>query len=277
MSEQVLSFGRVFAIQFRLALGQGWRGRAIGFGLVLVQLVAIVVFGAVLGLSINSDGVSIAQVVDFAESFNVPLTRVTAALLVALGTLLVVAWFGPFKLWEGEPPSKREYHWSMPVAKHRHDLARVAAGVVLLMGWALVLYGSVVILALFGGQLAGFAGVGPRVWLCLFLGPIVWYLVTSFFTVHKEHPSGWLWSIIGATAAVTTFSALLPLGPVVEALEFVLFGRWGIVQAVGGPVAASVLELDEAVAKTWPLSWALWAAVLAAAVVWAARDRRRIP
>ena len=53
MSDQTLNFGRVVAIQFRLMLDNGWRGRAIGFGLVFVQLVAITLFGVVVGVSIG--------------------------------------------------------------------------------------------------------------------------------------------------------------------------------------------------------------------------------
>ena len=47
-----LSFGRVFLIQLRLLLGLGWRRRAIGLSLIFVQLVAIVLFGVILGVTI---------------------------------------------------------------------------------------------------------------------------------------------------------------------------------------------------------------------------------
>ncbi len=277
MSEKVLSFGRVFAIQLRLVLGRGWRGRAIGFGLVLVQLVAMVLFGVILSISIDREGVSFTQAVDFAESFPVPLTRATAALLVCLLAQLIIAWFGPFKLWDGEPPSRREYHWAMPVAKGRHDLARVLAGVVVLLGWGAALYGSVLVLALVGGQAGGLAGVAPLAWASLFLGPLLWYLVTSFFTVRMEHPSGWIWSIVGVTAAMTTLSQLLPLGPVVRILGHLLFERFGIVTAVAGPVGASLLGIEGVRMETWPLAWLVWVAALSALVVWGAHDRRRLP
>lgn len=277
MSEQVLSLGRVVRIQLRLVLAQGWRGRAIGFGLVSVQLVSMVLFGAILGLTINRDGVQVAQFIDFAEAFGVPLTRSTAATLVALGALLVIAWFGPFRLWEGEAPSRRDYHWGMPVAKGRHDLARVLAGLVVLLGWALALYGLVVVTALAGGHAGGLAEVTPLSWLCLFLGPPLAYLVTSFFVVRMEHPSGWIWSIVGVVAATTTLSSLLPLWPVVAALERLLFHPYGIVSAIAGPVGRGLLGLEWAASAAWPLTWLGWFALLSAAVAWAAHDRRRLP
>lgn len=277
MSERALSFGRAFRAQLLLALDHGWRGRAIGFGLVLLQLVALVAFGVVLGVSINSEGVSFAQVVDFADVFEVPINQVTAALVVCLGTLAIVAWFGPFKLWEGEPPSQRDYHWSMPVAKDAHDLARVLAGVIIYFGWALALYGSVVLLALFSGKLTLFAGLGLEVWLCLLLGPLLWYLLTSFFTVRCEHPTGWIWSIIGVTAAITTLSSLLPLGPLVSVLEVVLFERWGLFTGVAGPVVRELLGFDAGSSSAWPVTWLAWIVILSAAIVWGARNRRRIP
>lgn len=277
MSASTLSFWRVAQIQFRLMLDQGWRGRIIGFGLILVQLVALVGFGRVLGVSIDTDGVRVAQAVDFGEAFGVPLTPASAAILVCLGAMLVIGWFGPFKLWDGEAPSRRGYHWAMPVAKGRHDLARVLAGIGLLMSWGVALYGTVVALSLVTGRLGELAALTPLVWACLFLGPLVLYLVTSFFTVRMEHPSGWIWSIVGGLAAVTTLSSLLLLGPLTRGLEHLLFERYGIVSAVGGPVARTLLEVESAAASTWPLTWLGWAALLSLAVVWAAHDRRRLP
>ena len=277
MNEKVLPFGRVVRIQLRLMLDHGWRGRAIGFGLVFVQLATMVLFGAVIGVAVDSDGVRFIQVIDFANTLDVPLTRGTAALLVCLVAQLTIAWFGPFKLWEGEPPSKREYHWAMPVAKGHHDVARVLAGIVLLMGWGVALYGSVLVLALLGGQLAGLYGLSPLVWSSLFLGPVLWYLLTSFFTVHMEHPSGWIWSILGGIVAIMTLSQVLPLGPVVRILEHVLFEPFGLVAAVAGPVGRGLLGIDVTPLATWPVVWLGWLVVLSAAVLWGAHDRRRLP
>ncbi len=280
MSENQLPLGRVFLIQLRLMLSLGWRGRSIGFGLVFIQLVAMVLFGVVLGVSINSEGVRVTQVVDFAETLELPLTRGTGALLVALVALCVVAWFGPFKLWDGEAPRKREYHWAMPVAKGRHDIARVLAGLVILLGWAVALYGSVVLLVVLGGgDGAGgaFAGVPPLAWLCLFIGPVLSYLLTSFFTVRMEHPSGWLWSIFGVVAAIATLASVLRIEPIGRWIETLLFGSWGLVSAVVGPVGSAMVGADGPAGGAWLAAWLGWFLFLSAAVVWAAHDRRRLP
>lgn len=277
MSERAISFGRAFAIQLRLAVDHGWRGRLIGFSVVFAELVAIVVFGVILGLEISSEGISVLQEVDFSTSFRVPLDRGSVALVVCLGALAVIGWFGPFKLWEGEAPSRREYHWAMPVSKGAHDLARVAAGLVLLAAWEAVLYGGVLVLALAAGSGGLFAGVTPLVWASLCLGPVLGYLLTSVFAVRLEHPSAWLWSTVGAVAVVSTFSALVPGNPVSRVLDAVLFGPWGLVTAFGGPVGVGIFRLDPAAAPAWPAVWLGWAALLTAAVAWAARDRRRLP
>ena len=57
-----------------------------------------------------------------------PATAVAAALVAFLGA------FWPMIVWYGETPSRRVYHWSLPVARAPHDLMRVAAGALYLVG-----------------------------------------------------------------------------------------------------------------------------------------------
>ena len=277
MSNRLLSFGRVFLIQLRLQLRLGWRRRAIGFSLIFVQLVAIMVFGVILGVTVNEEGVAFTPVSVFGEVLDVAVSRSSAALLVSLGALAIIAWFGPFTVWDEEPPSRRGYHWAMPVAKTTHDLARVLAGLTVLIGWAAALYGGVAILGVFGDAGGLFAGWSVMGWLCLFLGPVLLYLLTSVFTVRLEHPTGWVWSLIGCLAALTTFSALLGLQPLLRVLETLLLGRYGLVSAVTGPIGADILGLSVAPSATWPAAWLVWCGALCVAVTWAARDRRRLP
>jgi hypothetical protein len=88
-------------------------------------------------------------------------------------------------VWHGELPHGRSYHWSLPVSRCSHDLARVAAGAV----WLVASYAT---LAVAGALVAaGAGGWGSLVaigsdWLPVFAGPLVVYLLIAPFAMWSD-------------------------------------------------------------------------------------------
>lgn len=82
-------------------------------------------------------------------------------------------------VWQGENPKRRSYHWSLPVPRPAHDRARVligGAGLVAALGAvALVL----LIASVVTGHTAVLARAGASVWISLFCGPLVIYLLVT--------------------------------------------------------------------------------------------------
>ena len=91
-------------------------------------------------------------------------------------------------VWHGELPHRRSYHWSLPVSRPGHDLARIAAGAVWLLVAYLVLAASAALVTAATGDWASFAAIGPG-WTTFFAGPLALYLVVSPLALWCDSPS----------------------------------------------------------------------------------------
>ena len=272
-----LSWRQVFAAQLRLCFLRRRQGQAIFLAFVLTQVVALAGFGVILGLTISSNEgetqVAMAPIENLEQAMHISSEQAVSGLGVAFHILAVFALFFPFAVWSNEQPSKRGYHWAMPVDRRAHDLARVAAGVVLLLGIEAIVYATSVFVSLVSGQSAGLADLSPLFWLALFLGPLVPYAMNSVLLVRSEHPAGWLWGSIGAMALVSTFSTLLGLGPLVRLIEGVFIGSSGLLQAVVGPIWSGWAAQPTADGLAWLGVWVLWIGLFGVAIVVAASTR----
>lgn len=106
------------------------------------------------------------------------------ALLANMLGCPAAAWWA-LAVWQGEVPDRRTWHWSLPVARPAHDLARVAAGAVLLLA-------AFAVLALAGSLLAltrhdaGRLGAIGSAWVSFFAGPLVIYLIAMPFVLWSD-------------------------------------------------------------------------------------------
>jgi hypothetical protein len=90
-------------------------------------------------------------------------------------------------VWFGEAPRNRRYHWSMPVRRELHDLARIAAGAV----WLMMLIAIFCLLYWFGeGSMMReqWLNRAPLFWLAQFLVPLLAYLLVCIPCIMLGRP-----------------------------------------------------------------------------------------
>lgn len=195
------------------------------------------------------------------------------ALPMALVGLLL-----PFGAWRSEDPSRRDYHWAMPVPRETHTLMRVFAGWVWLMA-AVAAYLVVLVLIgvvpplLLGGAVHLFDGAAWE-WAVPFTTASVAYLLTTALVVSSDHP--WRW--IGGVAAGWLLGAIVlrmfELDAVADRLDAVLTGSYGLSAAIW----ADVWRMEGRRVVSAPDRWAgatlIWGALGMTGVVLAARRHR---
>ncbi len=115
--------------------------------------------------------------------------------------LLSAGFSGPiwaFAVWAEEPPSARNFMWSQPAGRTQQSLARVLAG--LLWLWAilvvLVAIDVVAVTMIVDGYGDLLSTIGFAMWLNLFVGATIGYLMLSCLLVVFERPFWWMVSVI---------------------------------------------------------------------------------
>ena len=175
----------------------------------------------------------------------------------------------PFRVWRDEPPSRRGYHWAMPVDRRRHDLLRVAAGAIWLGVVAVGVAAAAVVAAVAAGHAGRLGALPIPVWLSLFTAPLILYLAASIPAVRTERPALWTWGAVGVLPIVASLGATRAFA----FLNGLFFGRLGLVAAFAGCVPAVPPHFAPPSLGRWAAATLLWLAV-AAAGVWAAASTR---
>lgn len=268
------SASKVFGAQLSLAAAPPRTGLAVAFALVLSQTVFLAAAGIVFGLRISVDGAATtielgAAIAELAPGEGVPVDEGVAALLFAAAASAVWGFFFPFRVWRGEVPSRRGYHWAMPVERRLHDLLRTAAGAVWLEAIVVAVLATAAGTAFVSGHAGELAGLSAWVWGSALLAPLLLYLAVSIALVRCEHPAGWVWGTLGCLFLLWTTATRL------EAIQQLLWhaalGPVGLVSALAGPVLGETCA-ELPTGTTWLLAWLLWTAV-ATAGLWAAAKR----
>jgi hypothetical protein len=104
---------------------------------------------------------------------------------IIAGIIAASAW--PLITWNGEAPSRRAYHWSLPVARLPHDLARVAAGALYLLVGLAALAAGCAMLAWADGSFEQLRAIPAIVWASFFTGPMIAYLLVSPIALWNEY------------------------------------------------------------------------------------------
>ena len=112
-----------------------------------------------------------------------------------------MAFLLPFGVWQGEDPSRRTYHWMMPVARHTHTLTRVLAGWVWLMAATFVYLVVGIVIVLITQRITGEPqSYGPSFaaweWLVPFTVGTVVYMFVSAAAVGSRQPIAWIICVI---------------------------------------------------------------------------------
>jgi hypothetical protein len=154
--------------------------------------------------------------------------------------MVLLALFIPFSVWRGEDPSRRSYHWTMPVARGPHTLTKVLAGWIWVMA-ALVVYllfifalGAVV--RQITGRYVASESLPAWEWVLAFTSTTIAYLLGSIAVVASDHPWRWLIGICTAYGLAIWLFKSLGLFALVQRLLDVVVGRYGLSSAIFGNV-----------------------------------------
>jgi hypothetical protein len=182
--------------------------------------------------------------------------------------LFLMALLIPFGVWRAEDPSRRAYHWSMPVARGPHTIAKVFAGWAWLMIAAAVYLLFVIALALIlptiTGEVSRFGDAAVWEWIVAFTAPTLGYLLTSIAVIGSDHAWRWVgglyigyWVLIGCLFAFGMQDAA-------QAVRTITDGAYGLNAAMigAGRDAASVSSAHMMVRglsmSNWLIAMPLW-------------------
>jgi hypothetical protein len=151
----------------------------------------------------------------------------------------ILALLLPFGVWRSEEPSRRDYHWSMPVDHTRHTLGKVLYGWM----WLMLLVAAYVafLLALWANATL-IAGEPIRLsvslweWFVPFTAATVGYVLTSALVVGSDHPWRWIMGIALGFLFVFAFLNAADLDAMSRVETSVLSGYYGLNAAVFGQV-----------------------------------------
>ncbi len=133
--------------------------------------------------------------------------------------------------WSGEPPRRRGFHWSLPIARAHHDLARVTAGLMNLLRMIAILLSASIIGLVLGGNTDSLAVLGATAWVSIFLCPMVVYLVVSAVCILSNRPGMVLWLVFSSFTLPYAVFTLIEFAP----------GEHFFGAVMNGPVSHTVL------------------------------------
>jgi hypothetical protein len=179
--------------------------------------------------------------------------------------IVIIALMVPSVIWNGEDPTRRAYHWSMPVGRTTHAWIRTFAGWVWMMGASAAFVITVAAVDALSIHIMGDrAPADPNFrnweWVVPFTAITVAYVLASAAAVGARTPAVW---IVGPFALYT--GATLLLGGIgytslAAAMMKVISGYYGLETAIAGVVGNSShsgIPLHADVAR-WIGATALW-------------------
>jgi len=241
--------------EFR-AVGLALRTEAIFF------IGALIVFGVII----------IAAAVRFAHSAQAPGSHmgfrydaVGAIPMFLIGLLI------PFGVWRSEDPSRRSYHWSMPVARGPHTVMK------LLSGWAWLMIATVVyllfivaiaqVVSTITGDRAWDGSTPAWAWIVAFTASTLGYLLTSTPVIASDHPWRWIGGILIGYGVLMAVLKSFGMEDIAHTLNTITDGRYGLNAALFGAgtdgaqgVTVGVTRETMATMRmgTWIIAMPLW-------------------
>lgn len=267
---QATSFGSALRNQFRF-VHRSRKRTLIIFSILAVAVACTAMFGVRIPVlhGTDAEGGGMTMRFEWFSESDFGMPAASGLLAVALGFMVVM--FGalswPFWVWGGEEPRTRTYHWLMPIARWKHDLARVVAGAVS-VGFAILLMWLVVSLGLLiGGRREVLGMLSPAAQLNLITGPITVYLLVSIVTLAFNRP--------GRVFALTYFTVTVPyivfaitdVEPLYNFFYAIAGGPYSYGSALVGGLFGSVSQEPTTLGSHWPAAAALWFTISLAGVV----------
>jgi hypothetical protein len=199
--------------------------------------------------------------------------------------LSLIGPFWGFAVFHNEGPSSRLYHWSQPVGRSVHSLARLAAGV----AWLWLIFGVFIgvgwIIAAADGDAWQLTEIGFGGWLNFFTGPLLGYLAVSILTVASDYPIRWFFGLLLLfPLLLQILDDWLGLRSVTNVLIEPLENEdWGLGMTMIGKLGTEIQDLERAIRPSlaqgyrqasvvadWWIATPLWILGLAAMVTFLA-------
>jgi hypothetical protein len=263
---------RAIAIEQFHAVGVALRNEAIFF------VGALCVFGVI----ITAAAVRFTQTPHGPDAHMGFQYSAAAAIPMFLVGLLI-----PFGVWRSEDPSRRSYHWSMPVARGPHTVMKLVSGWVWLMiataVYIVFIVGIANLIGLITGEPGRQGSVPAWEWLIAFTAPTLGYLLTSVPVVGSDHPWRWIGGVVVGYGILIAMLRSLGMIELAAALNTISNGRYGLDAALFGSAhdgarGVTIGLTREAMAalrmSTWMIAMPIWTTASAIAAV-AASYRHR--
>lgn len=191
--------------------------------------------------------------------------------------MALVAIFLPFGVWRGEDPSRRAYHWAMPVGRGLHTLIKLLSGWVWLMAATVVfvvfIIGVGAVMEYITASQVRVAEIPLWEWAVPFTAATVAYLLSSVVVLASDHPWAWIGGVgIGYIIAIALLKEL-NMNAAAHALRSVTEGYYGLAAAMFANLETSHFAPPSA--ARWAASAVVWGALGAAGCAVAAYYRRQ--
>jgi hypothetical protein len=173
--------------------------------------------------------------------------------------VVLIGFFAPLSIWKADEPSRRGYHWAMPVDSWHHSQAKVLSGWAWTMIAVLVLASWMALVALLlGGEIGqqrvgflspdAFATLSPAdqdraawqvpawQWIAPFTGATIAYLFGTALVLYTDHAWRWIGGFVVGLFVLMAVSAMAGAHWVIEVVANVVSGRFGLTPALTGGV-----------------------------------------
>jgi hypothetical protein len=231
------------------------RGSMVRLGLLLFLSTLIAAQDGLPGITSDEHGVTF----EFYRPEGLQAPAGTFGLFCAFCCALLVGLLRPLRVWHACQPSRREYFWSLPAGRWRHELARVVAGgIALCLIVALLLTLALTFSALAGGRPA-IPDLPLAVWVGFWLGPWILYALSSIAALLGNRPGLWLLAAMGAIYALAILCLVQADTLLGELSRRLLDGPYSLYVTVLGPF------LNETTRPHYELQTSSWSA---AACLW---------
>jgi hypothetical protein len=207
-------------------------------------------------------------------------------LMIPIGLVGLLLPFGlagflvPFGVWRSEDPSRRSYHWAMPVARGPHTILKTLSGWLWLMLAVAVYVGFILCLIAFIApsivHMLGARSCNPHLqvdwrWVTPFTATTIVYLCTSIAVVGSNHPWRWVGGVVVLYVISLSCFAAIGQHELVQAMGRAVIGRYGLLMALGGNLLSP--DTSHIVVMPWLKVVAVWIAASGIGVCIAAYRR----
>ena len=185
--------------------------------------------------------------------------------------MVMLGLVAPFAVWRSEDPSRRAYHWSMPVARGPHTLIKITSGWAWLMIAVLCYLVFILLLATvipaMAGQPSRLGATPAWEWVTLFSAPTVAYLLVSIVVVATDHSVRWIGGIYFGYWLVIAFLWVFGLRDLSVGVHSITGGTYGLNAALFGSashVSGNAMSagmkptMQELSMMTWIVAMPLW-------------------